>query len=60
MRASATVRATNASTSMDSCAAPPVRGATVLDAASRSPTTATTGIFSSCASRIFQPSFSLR
>src|SRR5438128_676780 len=50
MRAWAAVAATNASTAVV-CGAPPVRGATVPAAASRSPTTATTGTFSSSASR---------
>src|SRR2546425_767206 len=50
MRAWAAVAATNASTAIV-CGAPPVRGATVPAAASRSPTTATTGTFSSSASR---------
>ena len=49
MRASATVRAMNASSGSAASAAPSRRGATAPDAASRSPTTAMTGIFSSCA-----------
>src|SRR6185436_7301121 len=58
MRASPTVRATNSSTGSASSLAPSRRGATVPAAASRSPTTAITGTFSSCASRILYPSFS--
>src|SRR5262249_4219324 len=50
-RAAAAVSATNAASAIASCTAPPVRGATVSDAASRSPTTTITGTFSSCASR---------
>src|SRR5262245_4268119 len=60
MRASARVRATNASRASAPRFSPPMRGATVPSAASRSPTTASTGIFSSWASRIFRLSFSLR
>src|SRR5207237_7330701 len=50
MRACCTVRATKSASDSVS-AGPAVRGATVPAAASRSPTTAMTGIFSSCASR---------
>src|SRR5262245_19180522 len=60
MRASARVRATKASSASAPRFSPPMRGATVPSAASRSPTTARTGIFSSCASRILKLSFSLR
>src|SRR6266850_2844613 len=49
--ASAAVRATNVSSGNASWPGPAPRGATVPAAASRSPTTATTGTFSSCASR---------
>src|SRR5439155_22642896 len=45
-QASATVAATKASSGTAGCAAPSVRGATVPAAASRSPTTATAGTFS--------------
>ena len=50
-RASPATRATNASRGTAACGAPSPRGATVLAAASRSPTTAMTGTFSTCASR---------
>src|SRR5581483_28151 len=51
MRAASTVCATNVSSGSAACAAPAVRGATVPAAASRSPTTTTTGTFSTSASR---------
>src|SRR5262245_2394750 len=50
-RASAAVRATNSASGTASCPGVALRGATVPAAASRSPTTAMTGTFASCASR---------
>src|SRR5262249_13514617 len=52
MRASRPTCATKASSDSAGRFSPPTRGATLASAASRSPTTASTGIFSSCASRI--------
>src|SRR5579885_2969399 len=51
-RASALSRSTKTSRATASCCAPPRRGATLRAWASRSPTTAITGTFWSCASRI--------
>jgi transaldolase len=52
MRASSTTRATNASRATAGSLFPPMRGATVPSAASRSPITAMIGTFCTCASRI--------
>src|SRR5262249_14488285 len=60
MRASRTTWAMKPSRGSAGRFSPARRGATVPSAASRSPTTASTGSFSSCASRILKLSFSLR
>src|SRR5262249_31662593 len=60
LRPAARARARNAPSDSAPRFSPPMRGATVPSAASRSPTTASTGTFSSCASRILKLSFSLR